>query len=56
MTTEYDKKRYALAEKLKSCVEDARELLDMNISGYENMYKEYATDVYKAILDAYHKV
>lgn len=54
--TEYDRRRDKLKRKLKMCLEDARELLDPDIWGYEDMRKDYGIDVYKAIKDAYETI
>lgn len=54
--TEYDRKREKLKKKLKICLEDAREMLNPDIWGYEDMKKDYAIDLYKAIKEAYETV
>lgn len=56
MQTTYDEKRYALEVKLLSCLEDACELLDHNISGYGQMKPDYAIDLYESIKAAYDAV
>lgn len=47
--TDYDEKRDRLREHLNDCLEQARELLDTNIWGYDEMRIDYAIDVYMAI-------
>lgn len=57
--TTYDEKRDLLKKSLQECLEQARELLDENIWGYDEMregYDEmregYALDVYVAVKKA----
>lgn len=50
--TMYDEKRDKLKETLTECLEMARELLDENIPGYNEMREDYAFDVYVAIKKA----
>lgn len=51
------KKRNALREKLKECLDMAEELVvGKDIWGYENMQKSYAINVYNAVQNAIDKV
>lgn len=50
--TSYDEIRDDLRNKLTECLEIARNLLDETIWGYEEMKKDYATDVYVAVKKA----
>lgn len=50
--TTYDEKRDNLREKLDECVRMARELLDEDMWGYEEMIEDYALDLYQAIKKA----
>lgn len=47
--TYYDEKREVLRDALSDCLKMAKELLDEDISGYENMRDDYALDVYVAV-------
>jgi len=50
--TTYDEKRDELKDLLRECLTLARELLDENIWGYEEMKEDYATDLYVAVKKA----
>ncbi|GAV11352.1 hypothetical protein [Paenibacillus sp. NAIST15-1] len=50
--TTYDEKRDILKKTLQECLEQARELLDEDIWGYEEMREGYALDVYVAVKKA----
>jgi len=50
--TTYDEKRDQLREELTKCLKLAKELLDEDIWGYENMRDDYAIDVYTAVKKA----
>ncbi|MCY9738178.1 hypothetical protein M5X17_31285 [Paenibacillus alvei] len=54
--TTYDEKRDELKAKLNECVRLARELLDEDIWGYDEMKDDYAIDVYAAVKKARDKV
>lgn len=47
--TSYDIIRDNLRDKLTECLDIAKNLLDESVWGYEEMRKDYAIDVYKAI-------
>jgi len=50
--TTYDEKRDELKDLLMECLTLAREMLDENIWGYEEMKSDYATDLYVAVKKA----
>ncbi|MOA40481.1 hypothetical protein D3C78_1623590 [compost metagenome] len=50
--TTYDEKRDRLRESLKDCLEQARDLLDESVWGYEDMRKGYAFELYIAVKNA----
>lgn len=50
--TTYDEKRDELREALKDCVKMARELLDEDLWGYDQMKEDYAFYVYTAVKKA----
>jgi len=50
--TTYDEKRDELKRELTECLELARELLNENIWGYEEMKSGYAMDLYVAVKNA----
>lgn len=49
VTTTYDEMRYKLLSDMDDCLEQARELLNTNIYGYDEMKEDYALDLYVAI-------
>ncbi|MGL4573083.1 MAG: hypothetical protein ACRCVJ_18730 [Clostridium sp.] len=49
ITTKYDDMRMDLKDDLNNCLDKAREMLDNNIWGYEDMKEGYALDIYIAI-------
>lgn len=50
--TTYDGMRNALRDQLSDCLGLARELLDENTWGYEDMRSDYALDVYLVVKKA----
>ncbi|MDD4000582.1 MAG: hypothetical protein PHX62_06795 [Bacilli bacterium] len=50
--TTYDEKRDELRDQLAECLKLAKELLDEDIWGYDEMRSDYAIDVYKAVKTA----
>jgi hypothetical protein len=50
--TTYDEKRDALRDRLNESLRLAKELLDEDTWGYENMKEDYAVDVYMAVRKA----
>ncbi|WP_180232329.1 hypothetical protein [Priestia megaterium] len=50
--TTYDEKRDQLRQNLKECLEQARELLNEDIWGYDEMRNGYALDLYQTIKNA----
>ena len=50
--TTYDEKRDELKDLLMECLTLAREMLDENIWGFEEMKSDYATDLYVAVKKA----
>jgi len=52
VVTTYDEKRDELRFQLSKCLTLAREMLDENIWGFEEMKSDYATDLYVAVKKA----
>jgi hypothetical protein len=50
--TDYDQRRDNLREELNECLKLAKELLDEDIWGYNEMRTDYAIDVYQAVKKA----
>lgn len=50
VNTTYDEMRDKLRDKVKECVEIARDLLDESIWGYEDMREDYAIEIYTQLL------
>ena len=50
--TTYDEKRDELRRKLNECLSMARNLLNEDIWGHEDMREDYAIDVYQAVKKA----
>lgn len=50
--TTYDDMRDNLRDKLSECLKMAKEMLDEDIWGYNEMRTDYATDVYVAVKKA----
>lgn len=47
--TTYDEKREYLRSELSECLRLAKELLDEDIWGYDEMKDDYAIEVYRAV-------
>jgi hypothetical protein len=50
--TTYDEKRDNLRNELNECVKLAKELLNEDIWGYDEMRADYAIDIYQAVKKA----
>ena len=50
--TTYDEKRDQLRDELSDCLRMAKELLDEDIWGYDEMKDDYAMNVYMAVKKA----
>lgn len=52
VVTSYDERRDGLRKALTDCLDMAKDLLDENVWGYEDMRCDYALDVYVAVKKA----
>lgn len=51
MKTTYDEMRDELRKQLEDCAEKAKKLMNREIYGYDEIPKDYAINIYKAISD-----
>ena len=57
MTTPYDEKREMLKTMVNECVDFTYEnLMNRHVSGYADMTKDYAINIYKKLIDVLNEI